>query len=106
MKVTTRQLTACLPGLILLAVLAPVLAGLIGAVLPATGWFPPLGGQRLSGAPLTAFLAEPGLVTSVMLSVFTALTATSLSYLLAMGLLAVLVVAVLERGWAARYAAN
>ena len=91
MKVTTRPLTACLPGLILLAVLAPVLAGLIGAVLPATGWFPPLGGQRLSGAPLTAFLAEPGLATSVMLSVFTALMATSLSYLLAMGLLAVLV---------------
>ena len=26
-------------------VLTPVLAGLVGAVLPATGWFPPLGGD-------------------------------------------------------------
>ena len=86
-----RPLTACVPACILLAVLAPVLAGLIGAVLPATGWFPPLGGQRLSVVPLTAFLAEPGLARSVLLSVFTALTATALSYLLAMGLLAVLV---------------
>ena len=79
------------PGLLLLAVLAPVLAGLVGAVLPATGWFPPLGGHAVSTAPLWALLAEPGLATSVLLSVFTALTATTLSYLLAMGLLALLV---------------
>ena len=79
------------PGLILLAVLTPVLAGLIGAVLPATGWFPPLGGQLVSLAPLQALWAEPGLATSVLLSLFTALTATTLSYALAMGLLALLV---------------
>ena len=87
----TRQLTYLIPSVVLLAVLAPVLAGLIGAVLPATGWFPPLGGQAVSAAPLLAFLGEPGLATSVTLSVFTALMATSVSYILAMGLLAVLV---------------
>jgi len=72
-------------------VLGPVLAGLIGAVLPATGWFPPLGGGGLSLGPVRAFLAEPGLATSTSLSLFTALLATFVSYLLAMGLLAVLV---------------
>ena len=76
---------------ILLLVLAPVLAGLVGAVLPATGWFPPLGGDMVSLSPLRAFLAEPGLVTSVSLSIFSALMATVLSYVLAMGLLAALV---------------
>ena len=76
---------------ILFLVLAPVLAGLVGVVLPATGWFPPLGGDTVSLSPVRAFLAEPGLVTSLSLSIFTALMATALSYVLAMGLLAVLV---------------
>ena len=76
---------------ILIFVLTPVLAGLVGAVLPATGWFPPLGGDAISLSPLRTFLLEPGLITSVSLSIFTALTATTLSYLLAIGLLAVLV---------------
>ena len=76
---------------ILLFVLTPVLAGLVGAVLPATGWFPPIGGDSISLSPLRTFLLEPGLITSVSLSIFTALMATTLSYLLAIGLLAVLV---------------
>ena len=76
---------------ILVFVLTPVLAGLVGAVLPATGWFPPLGGDSISLSPLRTFLLEPGLMTSVSLSIFTALMATTLSYLLAIGLLAVLV---------------
>ena len=76
---------------ILVFVLTPVLAGLVGAVLPATGWFPPLGGDAISLSPLRTFLLEPGLITSVSLSIFTALMATTLSYLLAIGLLAVLV---------------
>lgn len=76
---------------ILFAVLTPVLAGLVGAILPATGWFPPLGGNSASLSPLRAFLAEPGLITSISLSLFTALMATALSYFLAMGMLAVLV---------------
>ena len=87
------------PGLLLLAVLAPVLAGLVGAVLPATGWFPPLGGHAVSTAPLWALLAEPGLATSVLLSVFTALTATTLSYLLAMGFWPCLWVQALRGVW-------
>ena len=76
---------------ILVFVLTPVLAGLVGALLPATGWFPPLGGDSISLSPLRTFLLEPGLMTSVSLSIFTALMATTLSYLLAIGLLAVLV---------------
>ena len=76
---------------ILVFVLTPVLAGLVGALLPATGWFPPLGGDSISLSPLRTFLLEPGLMTSVSLSIFTALMATTLSYLLTIGLLAVLV---------------
>ena len=40
-----------LPALTLLIFLGPVLAGLLGAVLPAFGYLPALGGERLSLEP-------------------------------------------------------
>ena len=88
----TAHHTALTAGtrVILVFVITPVLAGLVGAVLPATGWFPPLGGDAISLSPLRTFLLEPGLITSVSLSIFTALMATTLSYVLAIGLLAIL----------------
>jgi putative thiamine transport system permease protein len=64
------------PVVTLALMLGPVIAGLAGTLLPAAGFVPPLGGTTLSLAPLAALLAQPGLVTSILLSLFTGLAAT------------------------------
>ena len=51
--------------LIPIALVAPVLAGLLGALLPAMGYFPTLGGDRLSLQPAREFIATPGLARAV-----------------------------------------
>ena len=65
---------------ILLLCLLPVGAGLLGAVLPAFGWFPPLGGMHFSFQPFADFLTEPGLQRSLWLSLSIAFVSTFLSY--------------------------
>ncbi|MDP6218098.1 MAG: ABC transporter permease, partial [Alphaproteobacteria bacterium] len=75
---------------ILLLCLLPVGAGLLGAVLPAFGWFPPLGGMHFSFQPFADFLAEPGLRRSLWLSLSIAFVSTFLSYWLAIFLLALI----------------
>ena len=70
--------------------LLPVCAGLVGAIMPATGWFPPLGAQDFSLQPVQAFLAEPGLMRSMWLSLSVALLSSFIAYWLAMLLLALL----------------
>ena len=47
--------------LVIPALVIPVLAGLFGALLPAAGYFPALGGDALSLQPARDFLATPGL---------------------------------------------
>ena len=79
-----------LRGFIVCFCLVPVLAGLAGIGFPAFGWFPPLGGETFSFAPLTLLFDQPGLWQSIWLSLFTALISTFLSYWLAMMLLAYL----------------
>ncbi len=74
--------------IILVLCLVPVLAGLTGAILPATGWFPPLGSVRFSTDPLLALFEQPGLWRSCWLSVTTALLSTFIAYWLAVFLLA------------------
>ncbi len=75
-------------AVILVLCLSPTTAGLIGAVIPATGWFAPLGRSDFSIKPVIMFLDQPGIWSSIWLSGFTAITATLLSYVLAMFLLA------------------
>ena len=67
------------PSLTLALLVGPVAAGLAGVLLPAFGWFPPLGGHGLSLAPWQALREWPGLWPSVRLSVVTGLLATVLS---------------------------
>ncbi|NBB97712.1 MAG: ABC transporter permease [Alphaproteobacteria bacterium] len=57
----------------------PVAAGLAGAVLPAFGFFPALGGTTVSLAPWRELLAWPGLGAAVRLSLVTGVGATVLS---------------------------
>ena len=75
---------------ILLLCLMPVAVGLLGAILPALGWFPPLGENHFSFRPFVDFFAQPGLRRSLYLSLSVGLLATFLSYWLAMFLLAIL----------------
>ncbi|WP_349359333.1 ABC transporter permease subunit [Stappia sp.] len=67
------------PAATLALMLGPVLAGLAGTLLPAVGYVPGLGGTQASLAPLRTLLDQPGLATSVALSLGTGLAATVLS---------------------------
>lgn len=59
----------------------PVIAGLLGTLLPAFGLLPALGGQTPSLEPWRVLLAQPGLWASVRLTLVTGLGATALSLL-------------------------
>ena len=67
------------PILTVALLLGPVLAGLLATVLPAFGWFPPLGGDAFTLEPWRTVLAEPGLARSAWHSLFSGLLATALS---------------------------
>ncbi|WP_319567242.1 ABC transporter permease [Cohaesibacter marisflavi] len=75
------------PMLISLLMLGPVLAGLLGALLPTFGWLPVLGGDSLTLEPVRALLATPGLARSIALSLASGLLATLLAMLMVIGLL-------------------
>ncbi|MBA5776269.1 ABC transporter permease subunit [Stappia sp. F7233] len=65
------------PSLTLLLLIGPVAAGLAGTILPAFGYFPALGGDRLSLSAFASLLATPGLWTSARLSLTVGLGATA-----------------------------
>ncbi|MEW5423676.1 ABC transporter permease [Amorphus sp. 3PC139-8] len=67
------------PAITLALLIGPVAAGLAGAALPAFGYLPALGGNTLSLAPFRALFAEPGLTTSVALSLWTGLASALLA---------------------------
>ena len=67
---------------------APVIIGLLGVLLPAFGYFPALGGHQLSLDPAVVFLATPGLVRSILLTLSIGIAATALSLSLSFAILA------------------
>ncbi|MEO7055498.1 MAG: ABC transporter permease subunit [Caldimonas sp.] len=73
------QPLALAPALTLAVFLLPIVAGLAGTLLPAFGYLPALGGDELSLAPWSTLWQEPGIATSIRLSVQTGLVATLLS---------------------------
>lgn len=75
-----KQTGWSLPTIVTLAMITgPVVVGLAGTLLPAFGYLPALGGTALSLAPFRAALSEPGIFTSLALSLGTGLSATALS---------------------------
>src|SRR6185312_5199405 len=78
------------PALTLALFLAPIAAGLAGTLLPAFGYFPAIGGSRLSLDPWRALFAYPGFAGALRLTVTTGLLATILSLSLAVALSALL----------------
>lgn len=73
------------PVLVVLVMIGPVVAGLVGTVLPALGWLPALGGDTVSLASVAALLAEPGLWTSAWLSLSVGLGSTAAAFCLTVG---------------------
>jgi putative thiamine transport system permease protein len=76
--------TSASPYAVFLIVGLPVIAGLAGTILPAFGYFPALGGYRLTLDWFAKLSAEPGLLRSCLTSVFTGLAATAISVLVVM----------------------
>ena len=60
-------------------IMIPILTGLIGAVLPALGYFPPLGGNSITLKPIVDFASLPGIGASIKLSLISGMLATALS---------------------------
>ena len=86
------------PTLTVLAFGLPILAGLVGTLLPAFGYLPAIGGVAISVAPWRALLDAPGFATALQLTLVTGWLAALLSLMLALGIVAF----VHHRAWAFR----
>jgi len=86
----TSGLWAFAPWITIALFLLPVAAGLVGTVLPAFGYLPAIGAEQLSVGPWRALMDQPGVMTSVRLSVQTGLLATAFSLALAAAFCALL----------------
>lgn len=76
------------PIIVIVLIAIPVLAGLTGTILPAFGYLPALGGTEFTLDYFKMLLAEPGLLRSAMLSLWTGFFATLLSVFLSGAILA------------------
>jgi putative thiamine transport system permease protein len=68
-----------LPALTVGLFLGPVLAGLLGTLLPAFGYLPVLGGEQLSLEPWRRLLAAPGLATALQVTLTSGVASTALA---------------------------
>ena len=66
------------------------MAGLVGTLLPAFGYLPAIGGLEWSLAPWRALFEQPGVLTSIRLSLQTGLAATVLSLFIALSFCALM----------------
>ena len=78
------------PPLTITLFLVPVAAGLIGTALPAFGVLPAIGGRAFSLEAWRALFAQPGVLTSIRLSVQIGLLATVLSLAIALSFCALM----------------
>ena len=86
------------PTLTVLAFGLPILAGLLGTLLPAFGYLPAVGGTTISTAPWHALMNAPGFATALQLTLVTGWLAAVLSLLFAVAIVAF----VHHRRWALR----
>lgn len=83
-----QRLTLTIRGVFIGILTLPVLAGLVGVVMPALGYFPALNANDVSGQVFERLFALNGIGTMVGLSLGTGLVATIISFVGAMVLLA------------------
>ncbi len=79
-----------MPGLTLALFLLPVLAGLLGTLLPAFGYLPELGGRTFSLAPWRMLFAAPELPAALATTLVSGLVATLASFVIAVVIAATL----------------
>lgn len=77
-----------MPILVLGVFIVPVIAGLLGTILPAFGYQPVLGYDTPSMAPFQQMFTVPGLGTAVLLSLWTGIGSTIMALALAVLLVA------------------
>jgi putative thiamine transport system permease protein len=94
-----RWFRASVMALVLFGLVLPIAAGLWETARAAFGVLPALGEREMSLAPWRELLAIPGLATAVQMTLLTGTAATLGSFLLAVGLCAVL-----HRHWTPRAA--
>jgi putative thiamine transport system permease protein len=76
------------PAVVLLILLVPVIMGLAGVLLPAFGYFPAAGAEKLTLEPWRMLSASPGVWRSTILAAWIGLAATLLSCTIVIALLA------------------
>ncbi|AUB78465.1 hypothetical protein BBH56_04740 [Spiribacter roseus] len=74
--------------LIIAVLIGPVLLGLAQTLGAAFGWLPALGERSIGLAPWRTLLDQPGLATSIQLTLWTGLSATGFGFALAFALVA------------------
>ncbi|MDX1737918.1 MAG: ABC transporter permease subunit [Alphaproteobacteria bacterium] len=79
---TSGRIFRPFPLLVFVLFALPVGLGVIGAMLPALGYFPALGGNSFSLDYFHQFIAYPGVGRSIILTLWTGLVATILSFFL------------------------
>lgn len=86
------------PLVVIALVSVPVLAGIVGTVLPAFGFLPALGGDHFTLEPFAGFFGEPGIIRSMILSLWIGFAATLIATVSAA---AILSAGFGTKGWAA-----
>jgi len=74
------------PALTVLVFALPILAGLLGTLLPAFGYLPAVGGLEINTEPWRVLIDAPGFATALRLTLLTGWTATFLSLVLAVAI--------------------
>ncbi len=77
-----------LPITVFLVLIGPVMAGLAGAILPALGYLPVLGGTGISLEPFAKLAAMPGLLRSCLVSLAAGLVTTIVAFTLVVAFVA------------------
>ena len=85
------------PHVVILLLSGPVLAGLLGTILPAFSYLPALGRTSFSFDAFRAVFDEPNIGWSIFLSLWTGLAASAISVVISAGVLAA---GFGTRGWA------
>ncbi|MCF1504748.1 ABC transporter permease subunit [Afifella sp. H1R] len=84
----SRSRLIAFPIAVLALLVLPVIAGLLGAALPAFGYLPVLGLEDFSLEPFVALVGAPGIGVSLALSLCAGLCTTILAFLVVMGFVA------------------
>ena len=83
-RLFTSKLTTMMTILAMVVMVFPVILGVVGAIFPAFGYLPPLGGHEFSLDPFVTFFDLPGIQRAIIISFTTGLLATVISTALAL----------------------